>query len=84
MPPGFCRERERFLEFLKKVLVTGGSGFIGCNFLRLMVSERPGTKWVNLDALTYAGRPENTENFAEAENYRFATSKGATSTPTWR
>ncbi len=56
---------------LERVLVTGGSGFIGCNFLRLMVPERPGTEWVNLDALTYAGRPENTEDFAGAENYRF-------------
>ncbi len=56
---------------MKRVLVTGGSGFIGCNFLRLMVPERRETEWVNLDALTYAGRPENTEDFADAENYRF-------------
>ncbi len=56
---------------MKRVLVTGGSGFIGCNFLRLMVPERPDTEWVNLDALTYAGRPENTEDLDEAENYRF-------------
>ena len=55
----------------RRILVTGGSGFIGCNFLRLMVSERPETEWVNLDALTYAGRPENTEDFVEADNYRF-------------
>ena len=56
---------------MKHVLVTGGSGFIGCNFLRLVVRERTNTEWVNLDALTYAGRPENTEDFAIAENYRF-------------
>ena len=56
---------------MERALITGGSGFIGCNFLRLMVPERPGTEWVNLDALTYAGRPENTEDFARAENYRF-------------
>jgi dTDP-glucose 4,6-dehydratase len=56
---------------LERVLVTGGSGFIGCNFLRLMAPERPEMEWVNLDALTYAGRPENTEDFAGAENYRF-------------
>jgi dTDP-glucose 4,6-dehydratase len=56
---------------VRRVLVTGGSGFIGCNFLRLMVARKPETEWVNLDALTYAGRPENTEDFAEAENYRF-------------
>ncbi len=56
---------------MKRVLVTGGCGFIGCNFLRLMVPEHPEIEWVNLDALTYAGRTENTENFADAENYRF-------------
>lgn len=56
---------------MKRVLVTGGCGFIGCNFLRQVVAERPGTEWVNLDALTYAGRLENTEDFAEAGNYRF-------------
>ncbi len=56
---------------MRRVLVTGGCGFIGCNFLRLAVSERPETEWINLDALTYAGRPENTGDFAHAENYRF-------------
>lgn len=56
---------------LERVLVTGGCGFIGCNFLRQVVPERPQTEWVNLDALTYAGRLENTEGFAEADNYRF-------------
>ncbi|CAN5631522.1 dTDP-glucose 4,6-dehydratase [soil metagenome] len=56
----------------RRILVTGGSGFIGCNFLRMMVPERPETEWVNLDILTYAGRPENTEDFAAAKNYRFA------------
>jgi dTDP-glucose 4,6-dehydratase len=36
-----------------------------------VVRERPETEWVNLDALTYAGRLENTEDFADAANYRF-------------
>ncbi|MGF1472192.1 MAG: dTDP-glucose 4,6-dehydratase [Rubrobacteraceae bacterium] len=56
---------------MRRVLVTGGCGFIGCNFLRLVVRERPETQWVNLDALTYAGNPENTRDFAEAKNYHF-------------
>ena len=60
---------------MRRVLVTGGCGFIGCNFLRLMVRERPETEWVNLDALTYAGRPENVEDFADAENYSFVHGK---------
>ncbi|HEV8043725.1 MAG TPA: dTDP-glucose 4,6-dehydratase [Rubrobacter sp.] len=53
------------------MLVTGGCGFIGCNFLRQVVPGRPETEWVNLDALTYAGWTENTEDFVGAENYRF-------------
>ena len=53
------------------MLVTGGCGFIGCNFLRQVVPGRPETEWVNLDALTYAGRQENVEDFVGAENYRF-------------
>ena len=39
--------------------------------MRQVVRERPETEWVNLDALTYAGRLENTEDFADAANYRF-------------
>jgi dTDP-glucose 4,6-dehydratase len=54
----------------RRILVTGGCGFIGCNFLRRMIPSRPETEWVNLDALTYAGRLENTEDFADAGNYR--------------
>ena len=56
---------------MRRVLVTGGCGFIGCNFLRQVVPERPEAEWVNLDALTYAGRLENTQDFAGARNYRF-------------
>ena len=43
----------------KTVMVTGGCGFIGSNFLNLMVARYPDTKFVNLDALTYAGNPLN-------------------------
>ncbi len=42
-----------------KVLVTGGLGFIGSNFIRLLVKARPGWKIVNLDKQTYAGNPAN-------------------------
>ncbi len=40
-----------------RILVTGGCGFIGANFLNLMVEEHPGAEFLNLDALTYAGNP---------------------------
>ena len=44
-----------------KILITGGAGFIGCNFVRHMLSEHPETDVVVLDKLTYAGRLENLE-----------------------
>ena len=46
----------------KTILVTGGAGFIGTNFIRYVLSERPGWKIINLDSLTYAGNPMNFED----------------------
>ncbi len=48
-----------------KILVTGGAGFIGSNYIRMVLQERTDTEIVNLDALTYAG---NLENLADIEN----------------
>lgn len=42
-----------------KVLVTGGMGFIGSNFIRMLLRDRPDWQITNVDALTYAGNPEN-------------------------
>ncbi len=56
---------------MKRVLVTGGCGFIGSNFLRFFLSENPECQVVNLDKLTYAGRLENTADFSHLTNYRF-------------
>ena len=42
-----------------RLLVTGGCGFIGTNFIRLVLNERPDVSVVNLDKLTYAGNPTN-------------------------
>ncbi|MCO4745768.1 MAG: dTDP-glucose 4,6-dehydratase [Proteobacteria bacterium] len=53
------------------VLVTGGAGFIGSNFLLRSVVARPDLTFVNVDALTYAGNPYSLEAIAEAPNYRF-------------
>jgi dTDP-glucose 4,6-dehydratase len=55
----------------KRVLVTGGCGFIGSNFIRLLLAERPELEITNLDALTYAGNPKNLEDVADTPRYRF-------------
>ena len=55
----------------KRLLVTGGCGFIGSNFVRLVLAERPDWEVVNLDKLTYAGRLENLEDVATHPRYRF-------------
>ena len=52
-------------------LVTGGSGFIGSMFVRLVIAERPNVSIVNLDALTYAGNPANLRSVEDHPRYRF-------------
>ncbi|MDI7253067.1 MAG: GDP-mannose 4,6-dehydratase, partial [Actinomycetota bacterium] len=42
-----------------RLLVTGGCGFIGSNFIRHLLREHPEDEVLNLDKLTYAGNPEN-------------------------
>lgn len=53
-----------------KVLVTGGCGFIGSNFIHRLLAETD-HEVVNLDALTYAGNPANLEDIAADSRYRF-------------
>lgn len=54
-----------------RLLVTGGAGFIGSAFIRLVLKTRPGTEIVNLDKLTYAGNLENLAAVASDPVYRF-------------
>lgn len=54
-----------------KVLVTGGAGFIGCNFVHHMVNKYPDYEIVNLDLLTYAGNLESLKDVEGKPNYRF-------------
>ena len=54
-----------------RVLVTGGCGFIGSNFIRQHLERNPGDEVVNLDKLTYAGRKENLADLEKTENYKF-------------
>jgi dTDP-glucose 4,6-dehydratase len=56
---------------MTRVLVTGGCGFIGSNFVRMVLAERPDWEVVNLDKLTYAGRLESLADVADDPRYRF-------------
>jgi len=55
----------------KKILITGGCGFIGSNFIRFMFNKYNDYKLVNLDALTYAGNQDNLEDLNDHKNYSF-------------
>ncbi|MDP2924247.1 MAG: GDP-mannose 4,6-dehydratase [Candidatus Omnitrophota bacterium] len=54
-----------------KLLVTGGCGFIGSNFIRYILQMYPEYKVINLDALNYAGNLENLSDIAKNKNYKF-------------
>jgi dTDP-glucose 4,6-dehydratase len=56
---------------LENVLVTGGAGFIGSNFVRHVLGTQPHVRVVNLDALTYAGSRENLSQLSGAERHSF-------------
>lgn len=55
----------------RTLLVTGGAGFIGSNFIRYWLKNYPGDKIINLDALTYAGNPESLSDLEDNPNYVF-------------
>jgi len=56
---------------MKNVLVTGGAGFIGANFIRFLLAAEPTVHVYNLDALTYAGRRENLLDLPSEERHTF-------------
>lgn len=59
-------------EFSPKVmLVTGGAGFIGCNFVRYMLENNSDVQIINLDALTYAGSLDNLTDLPDESRYVF-------------
>jgi dTDP-glucose 4,6-dehydratase len=56
---------------MKRILVTGGAGFIGANFINNILNKRDDVEIVNLDKLTYAGNLENLKPSEDKKNYHF-------------
>ena len=55
----------------RSMLVTGGAGFIGANFIRYVLEHEPTISIINLDKLTYAGSSVNLENLPNADRHHF-------------
>lgn len=62
-----------------KILVTGGAGFIGSNFIRYILKKHTAYEIINFDCLTYAGNLENLKGLEDLENYKFV--KGGITDP---
>jgi dTDP-glucose 4,6-dehydratase len=56
---------------MQNVLVTGGAGFIGSNFVRYLLANEPQIQVVNLDVLTYAGSLENLKDLPDPRRHTF-------------
>ncbi|MCC9077067.1 dTDP-glucose 4,6-dehydratase [Litorilinea aerophila] len=61
---------------MKRILVTGGAGFIGCNFVRMLLDRHPDYCVIVYDKLTYAGRLENLQDVAERHPDRYTFVRG--------
>ncbi|NTW44826.1 MAG: dTDP-glucose 4,6-dehydratase, partial [Anaerolineaceae bacterium] len=56
---------------MQRVMITGGAGFIGSNFVRYLLGEQPDVLIINLDALTYAGSLENLRDLPDPQRHTF-------------
>ncbi len=56
---------------MKRLIVTGGAGFIGSNFIHFFIQKYPNLELVNLDKLTYAGNLDNLKTIEDKTNYTF-------------
>ena len=69
--PGSGRKKLEIFKMRKRILITGGAGFIGSHVVRLFVNKYPEYDIVNLDYLTYAGNLGNIKDVVNAPNYFF-------------
>ena len=67
----FSKHKQLVSRESRRLLVTGGAGFIGSNFVHYWCKQYPSDRLVVLDALTYAGNPNNLSSLAGRENFRF-------------
>ena len=56
---------------MKNILITGGAGFIGSNFIHFLLQVEPHIQIINLDALTYAGSQENLKDLPDPDRHIF-------------
>lgn len=59
------------MNYKKRILITGGAGFIGSHVVRLFINKYPEYQIINFDKLTYAGNLENLKDIENASNYSF-------------
>ena len=66
---------------MKNILVTGGLGFIGSNFIRLLLKNGEFDQVINFDKQTYAGNPENLQDLEKENSYHLSKQIFATGIP---
>lgn len=69
--PSCSLEKNAKYKFKMKILVTGGAGFIGSNFIHYWFKNHPQDQMINLDVLTYAGHLESLKDVETSSNYKF-------------